>query len=249
LVQAQYVGDYKNFSGTVAGDRVTNNLLAFQGGAKYPVTDKISAKAAITFTTYTGNKVNTPFVPGLATNAFTAVGTGTNDLKTIEIPIDVDFNTDGFISYKLFGDFVYNTAGDDRYAKAVANGSTLAIRNALSAAGNDDTAWLIGAGIKSAQGKAPTKGDWEARLWWQDVGIYAIDQNANDSDFMDSRLNMKGVVLKGQYNVRDNVVVNFAAGQATRKNHALATAGTSTNDIGLDLNNYQLYQLDLTYRF
>src|SRR5450830_1553369 len=42
FVQSQYIGDYKNFSGTTSlsnaasgsGDRVTNNILAFQGGLK-----------------------------------------------------------------------------------------------------------------------------------------------------------------------------------------------------------------------
>lgn len=261
FVQSQYKGDYKNYSNVTGGsDAFTNNLLAFQGGVKYPFTDTITGKAAITYTTYSGAKasgtggvIGAPFVPGLkGATAFSS--TATNDLRTIEIPAEIEFKSAGFLSYKVFGDFVYNTASDDRYAKAVANATAGATRNAISAAGNDDTAWLLGVGVKSAQAKDVKQGDWEARLWWQDVGVYALDQNAVDSDFMDSRINMKGIVLKAQYSLRDNVALNFAAGSATRKNNALATVGTAS-DLGassttaLDLNKYQLYQLDLTYKF
>jgi hypothetical protein len=94
------------------------------------------------------------------------------------------------------------------------------------------------------------KGDWSARIWYQDVGAYADDPNAGDSDFMDSRVNMKGTVLKAQYNFTDNVYANFAYGHATRKNKALGAAGSSnTQDIALNLNDFDLVQLDLTYKF
>jgi hypothetical protein len=59
---------------------------------------------------------------------------------------------------------------------------------------------------------------------------------------------MKGVVLKGQYNLRDNVFINLAAGHATRKNDALGTPATG-NDLGLNLKDFDLYQMDLTYKF
>ncbi|HEY0268898.1 MAG TPA: putative porin [Methyloradius sp.] len=260
FVQSQYLGDYKNFSPATAGtDRITNNILAFQGGLKFPITDLISAKAAITYTTYSNNKTGgnagtggstaqNTFSPGLRGTSATA-GTGTNDLSTIEIPAEIEFKTSGNLSYKVFGDYVYNTSGSDRFDKAVASGATAPIRAALQAAGNDDTAWLLGAGIASAQDKKPKKGDWQARFWWQDVGIYALDQNAVDSDLMDSRVNMKGIVAKGTYNLRDNVFVDVTGASATRKNSALATAFSSGNDIGLDLDKYQLLQLDLTYKF
>lgn len=247
FVQSQYRGDYQNFSPT-GTDRITNNILAFQGGVKFPITDMITGKAAITYTTYTsGSKAaGSTFVPAAkSAAAFTAVSSSVNDLRTIEIPAEVEFKTDSYLSYKVFGDFVYNLAADDRYAKAWAPTGT---GGNIYKAGNDDTAWLVGAGVKSAQAKDPKQGDWEARVWWQDTGVYALDQNAVDSDFMDSRINMKGIVLKAQYSLRDNVAVNFAAGSATRKNKLLSTVGTQS-DIALDLDKYQLYQLDLTYRF
>jgi hypothetical protein len=92
------------------------------------------------------------------------------------------------------------------------------------------------------------KGDWSARIWYQDVGAYSVDPNAVDSDFMDSRVNMKGTTFKAQYNIQDNVFANFAYGHATSKNGALGTAGAA-NDLALNLDSYDLIQLDLTYKF
>ncbi|BCM25675.1 putative porin [Methyloradius palustris] len=263
FVQSQYVGDYKNFSNvgnpslSTSGDRYTNNILAFQGGLKFPITDMVSAKAAITYTTYSNNKNNgnnsnqNIFVPSLtgASTGIVAANSGTNNLQTIEIPAEIEFKTAGDLSYKVFGDYVYNTAGSDRFNAAINSvGANTTTGKKLAAAGNDDTAWLLGAGITSAKDKKPSKGDWQAKFWWQDVGTYAVDQNAVDSDLMDSRVNMKGVVAKATYNLRSNVFVDVTGASATRKNSALATSGTAS-DIGLDLNKYQLLQLDLTYKF
>jgi hypothetical protein len=102
--------------------------------------------------------------------------------------------------------------------------------------------------LKAFEGNKMAKGDWSARIWYQDVGAYSVDPNAVDSDFMDSRVNMKGTVLKTQYNIKDNVFVNFAAGHATRKENALGAAGAA-NDLALNLKSFDLYQLDLTYKF
>jgi polyhydroxyalkanoate synthesis regulator phasin len=253
FVQSQYVGDYKDFSNSTLNtvDRVTNNILAFQGGAKFKVTDEVGAKAAITFTKYTND------APSGITGAFApAVGTGTalasnvqstNNLQTIEIPAEISFKAaDSNIGFKLFGDYVQNIDGSDRYNAAVAASGADAAK--IRAAGNDDSAWLLGVGVDSKQGKSAQKGDWSAKAWYQDVGVYSVDPNAVDSDFMDSRVNMKGVVLKAEYLLRDNVFLNFAAGHATRKNDALAAAGTG-GDIGLNLNSFDLYQFDVTYKF
>ena len=92
------------------------------------------------------------------------------------------------------------------------------------------------------------KGDWSARIWYQDVGVWSVDANAVDSDFMDSRVNMKGTTFKAQYNIQDNVYANFAYGHATRKNGTYGTAGAAS-DLALNLDKFDLVQLDLTYKF
>ena len=85
-------------------------------------------------------------------------------------------------------------------------------------------------------------------LWYQEVGVWALDPNLVDSDFMDSRVNMKGTVFKAQYNVEDNVALNFAAGHASRKNDQFGAMGIG-GDLGLNLKNMDLFQFDVTYKF
>ncbi|MCB4811323.1 putative porin [Methylovorus menthalis] len=255
FAQSQYRGDRQDYYNIdTSSERKTNTLLAFQGGAKFDITDTVSAKAAITYTTYTSdNGTGTgAFVPGLGTT--TTVGstlgtnvTSTNDIRTIEIPAELGFKLANNMKLNVFGDYVVNLDGDDRFDAAVAAATAGATRNAINAAGNDDKAWLVGVGLEQKQDKNPKKGDWSAKLWYQDVGVYALDPNAVDSDFMDSKVNLKGVVFKGEYLVRDNVFLNLAAGHATRKNDRLAATGAG--DINLNLDSYNLYQLDVTYKF
>ena len=255
--QASYQGDRKNFStnGTaVQADTNTVELYAFQGGAKYAFDDHTNAKAALTYTTYNHNNGATKFSPQLsttvnganATTGLSATSAGVNDLDLIEIPAEVNYYFGAnSIGMRLFGDYAYNTSGSDRCAAAGA---------AICALGNDDNAWMLGlavgsaADFKSFEANKMVKGDWAARVWYQEVGAYSVDPNAVDSDFMDSRVNMKGAVVKAQYNFTDNVYTNFAYGHATRKNSALGTAGAA-QDLALNLKDFDLLQLDLTYKF
>ena len=276
--QAEYQGDRKNFSTT--GDTVTTELFTFQGGAKYAFDDHSNAKAALTYTTYSHNTAGgnaNKFTPGTATqgagnlasvtplNATTntvkaaapgyqVAAFGVNDLDTIEIPAEVNYYMSAnSIGVRLFGDYVHNTSGSDRAAAAcVSSGNNATVCNA----GNDDNAWMLGVAVgsaadfKSFESNKMVKGDWAARIWYQEVGAYSVDPNAVDSDFMDSRVNMKGTVFKAQYNFTDNVFTNFAYGHATRKNKAIGSAGSgNTQDLALNLKDFDLLQLDLTYKF
>ena len=268
--QAQYQGDRKNFSGTgSSADSITTELFTFQGGAKYAFDDHTNAKAALTYTTYSHNTAGgnaNKFTPGLSTDGAGAAAVaakaavpgyqisafGVNDLDTIEIPAEFNYYFGAnSIGMRLFGDYVHNTSGGDRAAAAcVSSGNNATVCNA----GNDDNAWLLGlavgsaADFKSFEANKMVKGDWSARIWYQDVGVYSVDPNAVDSDFMDSRVNMKGTTFKAQYNFTDNVYTNFAYGHATRKNKALGTAGAA-QDLALNLKDFDLLQLDLTYKF
>ncbi len=248
--QAQYLGDKKNFEVGGGTSTSTNELLAFQGGAKYAINDKTSAKAALTYTTFTHNHQAgaTRFTPGTGTTSFTASAStaATNDLSTIEIPAEINYMASSNIGVRVFGDYAYNTSADDRAkAAGIVAGSS----------GSDDAAWMLGLAVGSAkdlkafEGNKMAKGDWSARLWYQDVGVWSLDQNAVDSDIFDSRVNMKGTVFKAQYNIQDNVFANFAYGHATRKNDVYGTPTGAGNDIALNLTKFDLIQLDLTYKF
>lgn len=256
FAQSQYIGDRQDFT-IINNDRVTNDLMAFQGGAKFDINDRVSAKAALTFTKFSNDHAPgaAPFVPGLGSDSGRGVSLGTittatNDIRTIEIPAELVFKLNDSMKLTAFSDYVTNLDGKDRYEAAVAAATaSSASRGAvIRSAGNDDKAWLIGLGLSSQQGKQPKHGDWSSRLWYQDVGIYALDPNTVDSDFMDSRLNMKGIVLKGEYFLRDNVLVNLSVGHANRKNGKLSAAA-SQSDIALNLDSFSLYQMDITYRF
>jgi polyhydroxyalkanoate synthesis regulator phasin len=246
--QAQYQGDKKDFSTT--GDTITTELFAFQGGGKYAFNDHTNAKAALTYSTYSHNINSAKFTPGFGANGTAASyqtnAYGVNDLDTIEIPGEVNYYlSSNSIGVRVFGDYVYNTSGDSRCTAAGA---------AICALGNDDTAWLLGVAVgsaadfKSFDGNKMVKGDWSARIWYQDVGAYSVDPNAVDSDYMDSRVNTKGTVFKAQYNIQDNAYINLAYGHAERKNDAIGTAGTG-QDLALNWKDYDLFQLDLTYKF
>lgn len=218
-------------------------LLAFQAAAKYAFNDVTSAKAGITYTTYTKNAYATNFGAGnTATSAFSA-----NDLNTIEIPAEVNYMAASNVGVRLFGDYVVNTSADDRAKHsaiaAAANGSS----------NSDGSAWMLGAHVGSAkdlkgfESNKMVKGDWSARLWYQDVGAWALDAALVDSDIFDSRVNIKGTTFKAQYNIEDAVALNFAYAHGKKKNSAYYAFGSG--DMGGDLAKIDLVQVDLTYKF
>jgi polyhydroxyalkanoate synthesis regulator phasin len=251
-VASQYVGDHKQFlAGAQTADRNANYMLAVQGGLKTPITENSSGKIAMTYTAYTqegytsANNAFTKFTTGApGVNAATTTWQAVNDLDTIEIPAEINYMTGSEIGLRLYGDYVYNMSGTDRYNNDTAH---------VSSARGDDKAWLLGFVVGSAkdlkafEGNKMKAGDWQGRIWYQDVGVYSLDNNLTDSDFFDGRLNIKGEVFKAQYNIEDNVFVNFAYGHGTRKNKNVIASGIS--DIDLDINNMNLWQLDLTYKF
>ena len=248
-LQASYKGDRSVTSTTAGAPAVTTTteLFAFQGGAKFAINDNASAKAALTYTDYSHNTSATPFKPGLSTT-YLSTNASVNDLNTIEIPAELNYMVSSNVGIRAFGDYVNNLSGTDRYNAACAASSI------YCGLGDDHTAWMFGVAVGSAkdlkafESNKMVKGDWAARVWYQDVGTYAVDQNAVDSDIFDSRVNMKGTTFKAQYNIQDNVFANFAYGHATRKNSSIAAAGGG-NDIPLNLNSFDLIQLDLTYKF
>jgi hypothetical protein len=254
--QWSYQGDRKNYSDNSTADTITTTLFAFQGGANYKFTDAVSAKAAVTYIDYGNNTSTTKFNPGLSTagslSNTNATGTGyankaagVNDLNTIEIPAEINFMASSNIGIRTFGDYAWNTSADDR----AVNAGTL-----TGAGGTDDAAWLLGVMVGSAkdlkafEGNKMAKGDWSARVWYQDVGVWALDPNAVDSDFMDSRVNMKGTTFKAKYNLENNVTLDLAYGHAKRKNNAFGSAGAQA-DINLNLQDFDLFQFDVTYKF
>ncbi len=251
-------------------------LFTFQGGLKQPLIENTaSAKGAISLYHYAtnlyGSKAYSPLLSGstrgkaavaptfnndgslkdAGTDA--VVGTTTysaavNDLNILDIPVQVDYMVTSNIGVRAYGEYANNLNGSDRYDRACA------LTASVCGLGDDHQAWTVGMvvgsakDLKSFEGNKLKAGDWQANLWYQDVGAYALDTNTVDSDIFDSRVNMKGTALKGQYNVADNFYLNFTGAWGTLKNKALGAAG-SGGDISANLSNVHLYQFDATYKF
>jgi hypothetical protein len=268
LVQMAYTGDRKRDDPATPASAVdqttpTNELLAFQGGYKYPISSTTTVKAALTYyyythgDTYAGNALaannHGVFTPKLGTDSSVKDQSGVNNLQILEIPAEVNWMVTNSIGVRAYGDYAINLDANARADAAAL--VTPANAAKYKGASGDDTAWLLGIvvgsanDLKSFEANKLVKGDWQARIWYQDVGVYSLDPNTPDSDFMDSRLNMKGVVLKGQYNFADNVALNAAYGHATRKNDDVGAVYAAGNDIALNLTSFDLFQLDLTYKF
>ena len=235
----------------------TNNtiqLFAEQVGAKYNFNDKTSGKAAFTYYSYNHGNSNKGggigvFQPTAAGSAYSASAQqGVNNLSIIEIPAEINYMAWSDIGLRLYGDYAINTTASGRANDACTVGAAAACGDE-----GNDTAWLLGLAVGSAsdfkafESNKMKKGDWLARIWYQDVGIWALDPNTVDSDFMDGRLNTKGVVAKGQYNIEDNVLFNVSAGYGVLSDRRYTSAGYG--DMGFNFSHLSLIQTDLTWKF
>ena len=258
VYQGELVGS--NNGGTTTTAR-QNMVLAFQGGVDQTFSDKLNGKVAVGYYNYTANSNGvTNYLPITANNNVTYVNQGVNSLGILDIPAELNFMATSNIGVRPYAEYAYNTLGSDRRNDAILVASGAA-KTALQAAGKDDNAWLVGvtigsaADLKSFTSKKMSKGDWSANLWYQSVGIYALDPNAVDSDIFDGRLNMEGTTFKAQYNIQDNVALNFTGAYATRKNDQYASMPAAKTDIGSsagagsNIKNLTLFQFDLTYKF
>jgi hypothetical protein len=228
-------------------------VLAFQGGLEQAFNSSTSAKAAIGSYVYTGKNTTSGtggIIAGTTSGNFNpttgdAISTGSpvNDISIVDALGEVNYMVSNNVGIRPYAEYAYNTRGSDRQTASGIAGS------------NDDSAWLVGFSVASAkdfksfQSKKMFAGDWNVNLWYQDVGVYALDPNSVDTDIFDGRVNMKGTSLKAQYNVQDNVMLNFTGGWGTRKNAQYATAAGAKVDLNGDVKSVDVYQFDVTYKF
>ena len=270
--QMAYKATYEyQVNATSATSDYSQELLAFQAGFKTPITETSSAKAAITYYDYThahskkqAQGIDGVYVPGLNNTSYgTTRGTfgasssgtnyvnpyGVNDLSIIEIPAEVNFLASSNIGIRFYGDYARNLDADKRAAAAAAFSA-----QTVADSDGEDTAWLLGvvvgsaADLKSFEGNKLKKGDWQARLWYQETGVWALDPNLVDSDFFESRVNVNGTIFKGQYNWADNFYTNVAYGHGKRNDARFATAGVGDFK-NVNYDSMDLFQLDFTYKF
>jgi hypothetical protein len=204
-------------------------LMEWQVGARFEFPHIAYFQFAPTLYNYTGNgdTFNTHFSGDPGGNQ-----TGINSLLVFDVPAEIGWKV-GKIPMRIFGDFATNFEADDRADAAGHPGK-----------GGDRYAYEIGLGI----GQLKKKRDWEVRGWWQHTDQYAVDPNLVDSDIFDSRVNMEGVAVKAGYMVADAIVFNLTYAYGWQVDDSLGTGGNG--DIPINpLNQYQLFQADLSVKF
>jgi len=189
---------------------------------------------------------------------------GIDDLLIVEIPAEFDFKIYhtplGTLQARIFGDLAYNYEGDDR-ARAAFKAAPAAFPGLKQAITGQSAAYQIGIGIGSdgpvygptqgvVYGSASKKHAWEIRFYWQHVDQYALDVNLLDSDFFEGRANMQGFYTAFAYSITDAIIGTVRYGNATRIDANLGTGGNNLDIPAINpINNYQLVQMDLTWRF
>ena len=241
------------YNGATADATSHNTYIAAESIGLKTKFEKADAKIAATIWTYLpsdcaaaagGSNCLGNYKPTLINGTYSTAVRGVNDLNIIQIPAEVNFMVLDGIGMKVFGDYAYNMDGNDR----ATNAGLTALQGGTS---GEKYAYTVGLGFGSTKdlssfGKMK-KGDWSVKGWYQEVGIWSLDPNTVDSDYMDGRVNTKGVVLKAQYNIEDNVLANLSAGYATRLNDSFVADGYG--DMAFNWSHYSLIQTDLTWKF
>ncbi len=226
-VQYLYVNGNES---TVTPGLNNNDVLII--GNQIPVTWKINkdltVKVAPGFTFYTGGG-NVNYDTGVPTNTSSLSGAdngtvfyGTansavdpvfyspreaDDLAIFSAPGEFEFSI-AKLPVRAYWDFEYNTEGaartQDVYLQhtdliAPYNTGVTATAAARNRDLNDAVAW--GAGLQFGANKK--KGDWSALGEFRQIGLSAVDQNINGTDYGDSYANQQGFKLASAYNFTD----------------------------------------------
>lgn len=160
------------------------------------------------------------------------LGTSAQGYFIVEVPVEYSFTSMGR-PWKIWLDVAQNLDADKRAGIL-----------GVPQFDGEDMAWQAGL----QYGKADKRGSWEARAFYQHVEAFALDANLVDSDIFDSRTNMSGVAASFGYAIANGVTTTLTYASGDRIEDALPTFGTG--DIGTTtLTDYQLLQLDLSFKF
>lgn len=156
----------------------------------------------------------------------------TDGLAIITAPGEVNWaNVHGpLTAFKVYWDFAYNLEAQRRVRQIYG------LRNARK----DATAWLVGVGYASGNGKV--QGNYALKLDYRDIGLGSIDVNLSDSDFAFGRVNQQGFKFSGTYNVTDFATFTASYFHTTDKRNTLTHAVAN-------LDHSQTLQLDFVLKF
>ncbi|WP_438482114.1 putative porin [Oleiharenicola lentus] len=171
--------------------------------------------------------------------AFNTVATATNaapinNLTVLEIPFEYNWVAGNGVPLRAFADFAINLDADKRAAKFG--------RPDLD---GEDKAYHVG----FQYGKASLPREWDARVIYQSVGAFALDSNLVDSDLFDSKTNMQGFILGGNYALGAATQLSLTYANGERKNDSVIASGSG--DVGANnaLDKYWIWQVDLNVKF
>lgn len=130
-----------------------------------------------------------------------------DDLAIFSAPGEINFNVAG-IPFRPYWDFELNTEGKKRIQDVYLQSSSFQAGygtgiTPANAARNrdlgDNIAWAAGLQI----GANKKKGDWSILGEFRQIGLGAVDQNINGTDYADSYANQEGLKFAGAYNFTD----------------------------------------------
>lgn len=207
-------------------------LLAWQGGFKQYLegtTRFFQVNPTIYHYVQNGPANPTAFRGSFSSSNATAV----NNLFLFEVPMEYDwvFND---TPMRAFADIAYNIDGADRarkWGRPDLDGEVLAYQVGLQ------------------YGKAANRGEWDARVFYQSVGAFALDPNLVDSDLFDSRTNMQGFVFNGNYALGPATQMTFTLARGEPKESSLVAPGSGDVGSSNALDEYWLVQLDLNVKY
>jgi polyhydroxyalkanoate synthesis regulator phasin len=207
-------------------------LLAWQGGYKHYF-EGTTKFFQITPTIYSYVRTNEAKNPAAFKGEFTPANmTAINNLFVVEIPFEFDWLIAG-VPARAYGDVAINLDGKQR-AKKFGNPEL----------DNQNKAYTVG----FQYGKAVNKGEWDTRIFYQSVEAFALDPNLVDSDLFDSRTNMQGVVIGGDYALGGATMFSVTAASGKRVKNTIGAPGSG--DIkNYALDKYWLLQADLVVKF
>ena len=238
--QTSSLGDDKDSQYQLSGQVIGKHLFDKKSGP--------SAKVGLTYTMYTNDDddgvIFDPTAEG--NDAQTAI----NDLSLIEIPADYKMMVKNGLGMTVFGDYAYNIDGSDRRDAWINSGA-----GGNEGGSDNDSAFLVGIGFgsykdfKALDKGKQKKGDWKGNLWYQEVGTYSVDPNHVDSDIFDSKVNLKGIAFKGQYMIEDNIKFNVAYAHGEIDDKSVGCTPGVAGDTKMCIDDMDLIQLDVTYKF
>ncbi|MFA5264729.1 MAG: putative porin, partial [Opitutaceae bacterium] len=175
-------------------------LLGWQLAAKYNLSATNFVQFAPTLYNYVNTSNNTSLVTAFGGPFKSGNMAAINNLLIADMPAEIDWAVNGTVS-RIFGDVSVNLDASERAAKW---------------GRSDLSGQKYGYQIGYQYGKAKLKGEWDAKVAYQSVGLFALDPNLVDSDLFDSRVNMEGVFLSVNYQITDSVTATFSYASANR---------------------------------